>query len=262
MNETILLLIPVGIAIGLLLGSVGGGGSLIAVPALIYLGDQSVRGAQAGALVVVIAAAAFGVAAYLRADDVRWRAGLAFGAAAGVSSLLGSLVSRRLDPDLLLLAFVPVMVAGALAMLRGRTGVVSSFRPWRYGVSAASVARVVGLGFAVGWLIGLFGVGGGFVIVPALVLVLGFDMTEAVGTSLLVIIMGALVAFAERLGAGGIDWPVTVAFAGSAVAGVIAGRRLASRIESRTLTVAFAALVILVAVYTGADAVGGLLDDV
>ena len=253
------LLVPVGIAIGILLGSVGGGGSLIAVPALVYLGNQSVRSAQAGGLVVVIAAAAIGLIAYLRRGDVRWRAGLAFGLAAAVSSFAGSLLARQLNPDVLLLAFTPVMVVGALAMVSERARAESSFQPWRLGVSRKSALRVTGLGLAVGWLTGLFGVGGGFVIVPVLVLGLGFAVIEAVGTSLLVIIMGSVVALAERLHAGGTDWGVVAPFAAAAVVGVLLGSALGERASGETITRWFAVLVVATAIYTAVEALTALL---
>ena len=253
------LLIPVGLLIGVLLGSVGGGGSLLAVPALIYLGNQSVRGAQAGALVVVIVAAAIGSVTYLRRGEVRWRAGLAFGAAAAVSSLAGSLLARALNPDVLLLAFSPVMVLGAAAMVSERARGESSFRPWRHGVGARSAVGVVLLGLAVGWLTGLFGVGGGFVIVPALVLSLGFAMTEAVGTSLLVIVIGSIVALLVRLHGGGIDWATILPFAAAAALGVLFGSRLGERVSADALTRWFALLVVATALYTGAEALASLL---
>jgi len=252
------LLIPVGVLIGVLLGSVGGGGSLLAVPALVYLGGQSVRGAQAGALLVVIAAAAIGSVSYLRRGEVRWRAGLAFGAAAAVSSLAGSLLARALDPDVLLLAFSPVMILGAAAMVGERARGESSFRPWRHGVGSRSAARVVLLGLAVGSLTGLFGVGGGFVIVPALVLSLGFAMTEAVGTSLLVIVIGSLVALFVRLH-GGVDWATILPFAGAAALGVLLGSRLGERVSTDALTRWFALLVLATALYTGAEALTSLV---
>jgi uncharacterized protein len=252
------LLIPVGLLIGVLLGSVGGGGSLLAVPALVYLGDQSVRGAQAGALAVVIVAAAVGFVSYLRRDEVRWRAGLAFGAAAAVGSLAGSLISRELDPDVLLLAFSPVMIVGAAAMVAERAQGESSFRRWRHGVAGGAAAKVVLLGLAVGLLTGLFGVGGGFVIVPALVLALGFGMTEAVGTSLLVIVIGSAVALAERLHGGGTDWATVLPFAVAAVLGVLLGGRLGERLSGEALTRWFALLVVATALYTGAEALAAL----
>jgi uncharacterized protein len=246
------------VLIGILLGSVGGGGSLLAVPALVSLGDQGVLDAQAGALVVVIVAAAIGSLTYLRRDEVRWRAGLAFGAAAALSSLAGSLLARALDPDLLLLAFSPVMVLGAVAMLGERRRAESSFRRWRHGVGARSAAAVVLLGLAVGLLTGLFGVGGGFVIVPALVLSLGFAMTEAVGTSLLVVVIGSLVALLVRLH-GGIEWATILPFAAAAALGVLLGSWLGERVSTDTLTRWFALLVLATALYTGGEALASLL---
>ncbi len=259
MTAATALLIPVGLLVGFLLGSVGGGGSLIAVPALVYLGDQSVRGAQAGALLVVIVASAVGFASYLRRGEVRWRAGLAFGLAAAVSSLAGSLLSRQLDPDVLLLAFAPVMVVGAVAMVGERGREESGFRPWRFGVSVSSARRVTLLGLAVGGVTGLFGVGGGFVIVPVLVVGLGFAMTEAVGTSLLVVILSSLVAFAERLDGSELDWEVIGPFAVAAALGVLLGSVLGLRTRSENLIPWFAALIVLTALYTGGEALAGLL---
>jgi hypothetical protein len=253
------LLIPIGVAIGILLGSIGGGGSLIAVPALVYIGDQSVRGAQAGSLIVIVVAAAIGLIAYLHRGEVRWRAGLVFAAAAALSSFLGSLLSRQFNPDLLLLAFAPVMVLGAVAMVSERAAAESSFQPWRVEVHTESVLRVIGLGFAVGWLTGLFGVGGGFVVVPVLVIGLGFAVTEAVGTSLLVIIVSSVVALAERMQGGHVDWAVILPFAAAAAAGVLVGTRIGARVSRRSLTRWFAAFVVLIALYTGTEALTALL---
>lgn len=251
------MLLPIGVLIGLLLGSVGGGGSLIAVPTLVYLGSQGLRSAQAGALAVVIAASSIGFATYLRRDAVRWRAGLAFGLAAAIGSFCGSLLSRQLNPNLLLLAFSPLMVAGALAMVSERGRSRLSFRRWRFGVSRSSVLEVTLYGVLVGMLTGLFGVGGGFVIVPVLVLGLGFGMPEAVGTSLLIIIISSLVAFSDRLGE--VDWSVVGPFAGAAVLGVLAGSALGERARSEALARWFALLVVVAALYTAGDALAALL---
>ncbi|MGD9736045.1 MAG: sulfite exporter TauE/SafE family protein [Solirubrobacterales bacterium] len=253
MIETVALL-AAGAAIGVALGAVGGGGSLLAVPALVYLGDQSVRSAQAGSLIVVIAASALGVLHYLRRGEVRWRAGLAFGLAAGAASLAASLLSRGIDPDLLLLAFAPVMALGAVAMLTERAALASRFRPWRHGVSARGLAEVLLAGLAVGSLTGLFGVGGGFVIVPVLVLGLGFGIAEATGTSLLVIVVGAAPALAERLGSAAVEWSIVGPFAAAVLAGVLAGTGIGRRASARALTRGFALVVVLTALYTGTRA--------
>lgn len=258
MGETALLVL-VGLLIGLLLGSVGGGGSLIAVPALIYVGDQGVRGAQAGALLVVIVASATGFASYLSRGEVRWRAGLAFGLAAAASSFAGSLLSRHLDPDVLLLAFSPVMVAGAVAMVAEANRTESDFRPWRFGVSVTSAKRVTLFGLGVGWLTGLFGVGGGFLIVPVLVAGLGFALTEAVGTSLLVMIISSFVALAERLHGSELDWVVIGPFTGAAVVGVLCGSVLGMRTSNEKLIRGFAVLIVATAIYTGGQSLATLL---
>ncbi len=114
--------------------------------------------------------------------------------------------------------------------------------------------RVLLAGTAVGLLTGFFGVGGGFVIVPALVLALGFTMPEAVGTSMLVIVVNSLVALGVRLGDGGIDWSAVIPFAVSSVAGVVVGSRLAGRYDGASLQRWFAALLVVVAVYTAINA--------
>jgi uncharacterized protein len=255
----LLLLVPAGALVGVVLGSVGGGGSLLAVPALVYLGDQSVRAAQVGSLIVVMAAAALAVVPFLRRDEVRWRAGLAFAAAAAIGSLATSLLSRHLDPDLLLLAFSPVMVAGAVAMLREQASAPSTFRRWRHGVSRRAASEVVLLGFTVGSLAGLFGVGGGFVVVPALVVGLGFGVAEAIGTSLLVIILASAPALGERLGTSAPDWSVVGPFLLAAALGVAIGARLARRGSTRALTRWFALLVVATAIFTAAEATVALL---
>jgi hypothetical protein len=116
------------------------------------------------------------------------------------------------------------------------------------------VALLIATGTGVGFLTGLFGVGGGFVIVPALVLVLGFPMSIATGTSLLVIALNAGVALAFRGGLGSVDWGVVAPFTASAVLGVFAGRAVADRVPTRHLTAALGVLVLAVAVWTGIDA--------
>ena len=244
---------PLGVAVGLVMGALGGGGSLIAIPILVYVVGQDVRAAQATALVIVFAGAASGIISYLRDDDVRWRAGLVFGLAAGVSAFAGSVLNQRLDQNVLLLAFTPVMLLGAAAMVSERAREPARFRPWRFGVGLAEAARVIVLGLGIGWLIGLFGVGGGFLIVPALVLALHLSMVEAVGTSLLVILIGSVFALGERIGSGDVDWSIALPFSLAALIGALAGRRLATRIDENLLRRAFASLIVIAAFYMGID---------
>ena len=116
------------------------------------------------------------------------------------------------------------------------------------------LALLLATGTGVGFLTGLFGVGGGFVIVPALVLVLGFPMTVAAGTSLLVIAVNAALALAFRGGVGAVDWGVVAPFTAAAVVGVLAGRAVADRVPARHLTATLGVLVIAVACWTGVDA--------
>lgn len=245
-----LLASPLGALIGLLMGTFGGGGSLVAIPVLVFVVGQGTREAQATSLVIVVAASIAGLASYLRSGDVRWRAGLAFGFAAAASALGGSLLSRALDPDLLLLCFSPVMVAGAWAIASDQAEDPRSFQPWRLGVEWPEVVRVLALGAAVGTVIGLFGVGGGFVIVPVMVLVMHLGMVEAVGTALLVVIIASSFALGDRIVAGDVDWAVAIPFSLAALLGSLGGKQLAERFEGPRLRRAFAALIVVAAIYT------------
>jgi uncharacterized protein len=185
-----------------------------------------------------------------------------FGLAGVGGSLGGSALNRRLDPDLLLLAFAGLVLVAAWRMLigcpsctevgereaisgAGTTKVVAGLR-----VDAATVTKVVVAGTVVGFFTGLFGVGGGFIIVPALTLGLHFAMPEAIGTSLLIIAVNSAVALGPRLGQGSVDWAMTVPFAISTVVGTLVGSRLADRLPARTMLRWFAGLLIAVAVYT------------
>lgn len=246
-----LLASPIGFLIGGLMGAFGGGGSLIAIPVLVYLVGQDVRAAQATALVIVMIAALAGLGSHLRSGEVRWRMGLVFGLTAGASALGGSLISRGLDPDVLLLAFSPVMLAGAWAMASERARQPSDFRPWRHGVEPGEVARVIAIGAAAGAIVGVFGVGGGFVIVPALVLALHLSMTEAVGTSLLAVVIASAFALGDRLATGDVEWAVALPFSAAALIGSLAGRRLATGVADRRLQRWFALVIAVAAVYTG-----------
>jgi uncharacterized membrane protein YfcA len=261
-----LLASPLGFLIGLSLGALGGGGSILAVPALVYAAGQTPKHATTTSLVLVAFTAVIGMVPHWRAGRVRFVAGTIFGLAGVGGSLLGSHWNKAADPDALLLAFSGLMLIAAYAMWRRvRT---ASAAPAATSVGAAAPAdmapagvsparvdattavKVVIAGTLVGLLTGFFGVGGGFVIVPALVLALGFTMSEAVGTSLLVITINSAVALATRLQAGSIEWATVIPFTIASLLGVVVGSRLASTRDSSSLQRWFVGLLVVVAVYT------------
>ncbi|MEU8782153.1 TSUP family transporter [Streptomyces sp. NPDC048637] len=397
-----LTVLPCGLLIGLLLGALGGGGSVLAVPALVYLLGQSPHEATAGALVVVTVGAVTGLLCHGRAGRVRWAAGAAFGALGTAGSYLGSRWSAALDPTVLMAAFAGLLlVVAAMLVARGRherraagirplrdprdprdpsegtplrsspeavplrgpaetvslrgpaetvslpepaetpssqepgntppsqepeetlssqepgetpsshgpanpppsqepgntppsqgptnpppsqkptnppspqspaeavplRGAVSPALSDERGASAHRVpprpsrptrfarpARFAVTASAVGLLTGFFGVGGGFVVVPALTLVLGLEMPVAIGTSLLVILINSLTALGTRAGTGALDWPLLAGFAACAAVGSNLGNRLTTRLRPEVLATAFACLVTVLAVTMAATA--------
>jgi hypothetical protein len=260
-----LLASPLGFLIGLSLGALGGGGSILAVPALVYGAGQDPRDATASSLLLVGLAAVVGLQPHLRAGRVRVATGLGFGVAGIPGSLAGTAVNRGLDPDVLLLGFAGLVLLAAWRMLTGCPNCTKVGEERSTGGGAVATAvrvdtgrlvAVLAAGTGVGFLTGLFGVGGGFVIVPALTLLLGLDLPRAIGTSLLVIAMNSAVGFAARVGTSGVDWGVTLPFAVAAVAGVLTGGRLAGRVDPQRSLRWFATLLVAVATYTALDALG------
>ncbi|CAN5219178.1 sulfite exporter TauE/SafE family protein [soil metagenome] len=256
----LLITVVAGVAIGLALGGLGGGGSLLTVPVLVYPLGQDVQTATTAALIIVGVAALAGMVGHARCGQVRWRIGLTFGVLGAGTAVLGSQLSRSVDPPLLLLLFAVVMVVAAGAMLRREVAIgdlPSRTRPdptWPTTPQRSPLATAVRVGVVallVGLLTGFFGVGGGFLIVPALVLALAVPLPAAIGTSLLVIVLTCASALAERLGAVDIPWGIVVPFAVAGIAGALVGRRLAARLPVRALSRGFTALLIGVAGYVG-----------
>jgi uncharacterized membrane protein YfcA len=267
------LAVLVGLAIGASLGALGGGGSILTVPALVYLLGQSAHSATTVSLVVVGVSALAGMALHARAGRVRLAEGATFGALGAAGSVLGSRLSAGVAEPVLLSAFGGLMLAAAGAMaVRSRrqagTGqdagiaegtdapgppVVAQRKVRRRPVTVVAAASVVGL------VTGFFGVGGGFVVLPALVLVLGFEMSVAVGTSLLVIAVNSAVALAARIGTHvHVDWPLLLVFTAAAMTGALLGTRLASFVSPRRLASSFTVLLVAVALYTIARSVAQL----
>lgn len=280
MNLRILLVSPLGFLIGLSLGTLGGGGSILAVPVLVYAAGMSPQQATASSLLLVGVAAAVGLIPHIRGGRVKVGLGVAFGLAGIPGSLLGSTLNKQMNPDLLLLGFSVLVLVAAWRMV---TACPTCTKVGEERVLAAAdsapaspdgpdvgvtllervdtrrVLAIVAAGTGVGFLTGLFGVGGGFVIVPALTLLLLLPMPIAIGTSLLVIAINSAVALTTRLATTTIDWGATLPFTLAAVAGVLTGGRLAGKLDPQKSLRWFAALLVAVAVYTAVDAVLGLM---
>jgi uncharacterized membrane protein YfcA len=252
-----------GLAIGLSLGALGSGGSILAVPVLVYLLGQSPLQATTGSLVVVAAAAVMGALLAHRAGHVHVGRGLAFALVGSVGAAAGATWSVHVGADVLMGSFAALLLVVAAAMvrrLRSQAGPRAAVLEVDAPIIAISptfmcdcprALKTVVTGLAVGLLTGFFGVGGGFLVVPALVLALGIPLPAAVGTSLLVIALNSTAAFAVRLGHGvQLDWPPLLMLTALAVAGSIAGRRVAGRADQRALGLAFVGLLVAVGGYT------------
>ncbi|MFE1386888.1 sulfite exporter TauE/SafE family protein [Streptomyces albogriseolus] len=248
MSALVLALIA-GAVVGLALGALGGGGSVLAVPALIYLLGFSPAAATTGSLVIVTVTSLTALYAHARAGNVRWRAGAAFAAAGLLPAALAGAAAGHLPQAVLTLAFAVVAAVAALRMLRPADPACGEPRSVRPGRAAAA-------GAGLGALTGLLGVGGGFLAVPALVTVLGFEMRAAVGTSLLVITANSLASLATRSGAAiSLDWAVIGPFIAAAVLGAWDGKRLAAKVSGPGLQRVFAVVLLAVAAFMLADAV-------
>ena len=257
-----LLALPLGLLIGISLGALGGGGSILTVPALVYAIGETPSHATTASLVIVGITALTGTVGHARAGRVRWGPGVVFGVVGVGGSLLGSQLNKLVNPNVLLLAFAGLMLVAAVAMTQRQRSMqpVANRRPGESQTARRLRPRrllaVAVAGTVVGFMTGFFGVGGGFVIVPALVLALGFGMGDAVGTSLLVIAINAVAALAARAGATAtIDWSVVVPFTLVAMLGSLLGNRIAGRVPAATLTRAFAALLVLLAAYVATRSV-------
>lgn len=263
-----LLASPLGLLVGFSLGALGSGGSILAVPALVYAAGQTPQQATASSLLIVGTAAIWGLRGHFRAGRVRAATGAIFGATGIGGSLAGSALNRRIDPNVLLLAFSGLIVVAAWRMLVAcptctRAGEARQMRevadatPRQLDIGRAFAVLAAGSG--VGFFTGLFGVGGGFVIVPALTLVLGFAMPHAIGTSLLIVAINSAMALAARFGSAHIDWSVAAAFTVAAIIGVEVGGRVADRLDPERSLRAFAAALVLLAIYTASRAVAALV---
>jgi uncharacterized protein len=224
-------------AIGLSLGLIGGGGSILTVPILVYFLGVGPHEAVVMSLAVVGATSLFGSYLHYRVDNVDLRSGMLFGAAGIIGALLGSPLTKLVSPGVLLLSFGVLMLVVAASMIwRKRQPIDGPDRK-------PHPAQAILAGLGVGVLTGFLGVGGGFLIVPALVFFGGLTIKKAVGTSLFVIFLNCVAGMIGHLGQSAFDWALTATVMGLAVAGAIVGTVLSHRIAAHRLQRLFAVLV-------------------
>lgn len=290
--SAMLLALTAGGIVGLSLGALGGGGSVLAVPALIYLLDFTPADATTAALIIVVATSVTGVLAHARNGRVRWRTGLPLAVAGLPTAALAGLAGRTLPGPVLTAAFAVIATVAAQRMFvtagsrtctdpppttnpqtttDPQTSIdppVTTGPPTTAGppageaaaaVSGPGAGKAVATGAGLGAVTGFLGVGGGFLAVPALVSVLGVAMAEAVGTSLLIITANSAAALTARLGGTAeLDWMLVGPFAATAILGAWDGRRLAARVSGPALQRIFAAVLLAVALVMLFDAISAI----
>lgn len=249
--ETLLALVSGGL-IGVVLGLVGGGGSILAVPLLVYVvGIGSTHAAIGTAAVAVTANAAIGLAGHARAGMVKWRCAAVFAVSGIAGAAIGAEIGKAFDGKRLLTLFGLLMIGVGLSMLRRRKRDADPDVRLSRATAGVLLPRLVPMGAGVGLAAGFFGIGGGFLIVPALIAATAMPFPYAVGTSLVIVAALGLTTATSYALSGQVDWLVTMLLiaggAGGAAVGILLGRRLAryKTLFERT----FALLVIAVGAY-------------
>ncbi len=249
----------VGGAVGLL----GGGGSILTTPLLVYVLDFTAKEAITASLFVVGVTALFGLISHARAGRVQWRTGLIFGGAGMTGAFIGGQVGSHLPGALLLGAFSVMMGVTAVAMIRGRKSLEDAHH------KGLPIFRIILDGLVVGLVTGLVGAGGGFLVVPALALLGGLPMPIAVATSLLVVAMKSFAGFAGyalQFGNGSfvslnpdteINWSVTLIVTAGAIIGAMIGSRMVGKIHPDKLRKGFGWFVLVMAVFILSQQIGG-----
>lgn len=237
-----------GALVGFSLGLVGGGGSILAVPLMVYVvGVPEPHIAIGTSAIAVAANAAANLFGHSRGGTVVWPVALAFAAAGIAGAFLGSILGKMLEGQKLLALFALVMLVIAMLMLKTRARVGAS----DVKMSRSNLPAIVGLGLATGTLSGFFGIGGGFLIVPALMLATGMSIMNAVSSSLVAVTAFGLTTAASYAWSGLVSWSLASVFIAGGIGGGLAGTRSARHLSERrgALNVVFAAVIIAVAIY-------------
>ena len=243
MSGTLIAVLILAIAIGLSLGLLGGGGSILTVPLLTYVAGMDPKEAIAASLFVVGATSVLSTLTHARMGNVQWRTGLIFGAASMAGAFLGGLAGGYIPGVILMLAFAVMMIATAIAMLRGRK------KRDTVEQTKLPLGKILIEGLVVGLVTGLVGAGGGFLVVPALALLGGLAMPVAVGTSLLVISMKSFAGLAGYLTTVSLDWPLVLGVTGMALIGALIGARLTKVVPEQALRKGFGVFVLVMGIF-------------
>lgn len=236
------------VIMGLTLGLLGGGGSILTVPILVYALGVDEKSAIATSLLVVGATSAMALMAHARNSNVSWKTGLIFGLFGMGGAFGGGMLARYIPGTFLLILFAVLMLITSVAMLRGKKK-EGGEQGDEEGSDDLPVLKIALEGSVVGLVTGLVGAGGGFLVVPALVLLGGLSMKRAIGTSLLVIAMKSFAGFAGFAGHVSIDYKLALGFVGAAMLGTLVGVRLSRHIDGQKLRKGFAVFVLVMAVY-------------
>ena len=247
-----LLAILSGGAVGFVLGLIGGGGSILAVPLLVYVvGVPSAHIAIGTSAIAVAASAAVNLAGHARSRTVKWRCALVFAGAGILGAAAGAHIGKTVDGHRLLLLFGVLMLVVGLMMLRPRRSGGDAHVKLTRATATRLLPLLLVTGFAVGLLSGFFGIGGGFLIVPGLMLATGMPLINAVGSSLVSVTAFGLTTAASYAWSGLVDWLLAALFIAGGAAGGFAGIKLAHRLagHKHALTLTFSGVVIVVGVY-------------
>lgn len=236
-----------GSLVGLALGLTGGGGSIVTLPILVYMVGESVHDAIGTSLAIVAGISAQGLLSQRRYLD--WRTGLLLGVLGIAGSVPGSILAMRVDGRVLLLLFSGIMIVAAALMLRAKAERADDAK-------SPSLIVVAVSGVTLGFLTGFLGVGGGFLIVPTLILAFGFSMQRAIPTSLLLIALNSLSSLATRAATSPVQWIVVLEFMAGGLIGSAVGTIGARTLDQRRLKQIFASFVIMIGIFTGGSAMG------
>ncbi len=233
------------VGIGIVLGALGGGGSILAVPVFVYALGADPKAAIAMSLPVVGMTSLAGALGHWREGHLELKPALLFGAAAMAGAYLGARIASWVPGGVQLTTLAIVMAAAAVSMLRRKRRLLAADAASAKRTRIISIATGVGIGI----LTGLLGVGGGFLFVPALVLFGGLPMKQAIGTSLLVIAMSAAAGSLGYLGRVPIDWGIVIRFTAAAIGGIVAGVYVVRFVPHRALQRTFGVFLLIVAAW-------------